>query len=78
MGLVTIALVGGVAGLLADQSGGNSGLARNVIVGMAGALAAGLFMPRGGFMGGSFLGAILAAALGAIASLLISRLIRRA
>lgn len=50
----------------------------DIIAGIAGALAAGLLVPQGGFMGGGFSGAVVAATLGAVAPLLLLRLFRRA
>lgn len=71
--------IGAVAGWLAGQiiSGGGFGLVGNILVGIAGALVAGLLFP--GFLPlGGLVGQILSATLGAILLLFVIGLVKRA
>ena len=71
--------IGAVAGWLAGQimSGGGFGLVGNIIVGILGAVVAGLLFP--GFLPfGGLVGQIISATLGAIILLVVIGLIKRA
>jgi uncharacterized membrane protein YeaQ/YmgE (transglycosylase-associated protein family) len=72
--------VGAIAGWLAGQvmTGGGFGLVGDVIVGIVGAVVAGLLLPRLGiYIGGGLLGAIINAFIGACVVLFVLRLIKR-
>ena len=78
--LVIWLVVGAIAGWLAGQvmSGGGFGLVGDVIVGIIGAVVAGLLLPRLGiYIGGGLLGAIINAFIGACVVLFVLRLIKR-
>lgn len=78
--LVIWLVIGAIAGWLAGQvmSGGGFGLVGDVIVGIIGAVVAGLLLPRLGiYIGGGLLGAIINAFIGACAVLFALRLIKR-
>jgi uncharacterized membrane protein YeaQ/YmgE (transglycosylase-associated protein family) len=79
--LVLFLIIGAVAGWLAGVivKGYGFGLLGNIVVGIVGALIAGLLFPRLGIsLGAGYVGAILSSVLGAIILLLLLRLIRRA
>lgn len=78
--LVIWLVIGAIAGWLAGQvmSGGGFGLVGDVIVGIIGAVVAGLLLPRLGiYIGGGLLGAIINAFIGACVVLFVARLIKR-
>lgn len=78
--LVIWLVIGAIAGWLAGQvmSGGGFGLVGDVIVGIIGAVVAGLLLPRLGiYIGGGLLGAIINAFIGACVVLFVLRLIKR-
>lgn len=77
---LTILSIGAIAGWLAGQVARSADFHRlaDIIAGIAGALAAGVLVPQGGFMGGGFPTNAVAATLGAVALLLLRRLVRRA
>ena len=78
--LVIWRVVGAIAGWLAGQvmTGGGFGLVGDVIVGIVGAVVAGLLLPRLGiYIGGGLLGAIINAFIGACVVLFVLRLIKR-
>lgn len=78
--LVIWLVIGAIAGWLAGQvmSGGGFGLVGDVIVGIIGAVVAGLLLPRLGiYIGGGLIGAIINAFIGACAVLFVARLIKR-
>lgn len=78
--LVIWLIIGAIAGWLAGQvmSGGGFGLVGDVIVGVIGAVVAGLLLPRLGiYIGGGLLGAIINAFIGACVVLFVLRLIKR-
>ncbi len=77
--IVVMLAIGAVAGWLAGQimSGGGFGLVGNIIVGILGALVAGLLFP--GFLPlGGLIGQIISATLGAVILLFIIGLVKRA
>ncbi len=79
--LVIWLVIGAIAGWLAGQvmSGGGFGLMGDVIIGIIGAVVAGLLLPRLGiYIGGGLLGAIINAFIGACVVLFALRLIKRA
>ena len=79
--LIVWIIVGGIAGWLASVivKGGGMGLDGNVVLGIVGAIVAGLLFPAIGLgLGGGIFGAIIAAMLGAIIVLLVVRLVKRA
>jgi uncharacterized membrane protein YeaQ/YmgE (transglycosylase-associated protein family) len=78
--LVIWLVIGAIAGWLAGQvmSGGGFGLVGDVIVGIIGAVVAGLLLPRLGiYIGGGLIGAIINAFIGACVVLFVARLIKR-
>ncbi|NJO32379.1 MAG: GlsB/YeaQ/YmgE family stress response membrane protein [Rhodospirillales bacterium] len=78
--LVIWLVIGAIAGWLAGQvmSGGGFGLVGDVIVGIIGAVVAGLLLPRLGiYIGGGLLGAIINAFIGACVVLFALRMIKR-
>jgi uncharacterized membrane protein YeaQ/YmgE (transglycosylase-associated protein family) len=78
--LVIWLVIGAIAGWLAGQvmSGGGFGLVGDVVVGIIGAVVAGLLLPRLGiYIGGGLLGAIINAFIGACVVLFALRLIKR-
>ena len=77
--IVVMLAIGAVAGWLAGQimSGGGFGLVGNIIVGILGALVAGLLFP--GFLPvDGLIGQIISATLGAVILLFIIGLVKRA
>jgi uncharacterized membrane protein YeaQ/YmgE (transglycosylase-associated protein family) len=78
--LVIWLVIGAIAGWLAGQVmwGGGFGLVGDVIVGIIGAVVAGLLLPRLGiYIGGGLLGAIINAFIGACVVLFALRMIKR-
>ena len=79
--LITLA-IGAIAGWLAGQlvQGTGYGLIGDIIVGIVGALIAGVLFPRLGLgltLGAGVIGTIVAATIGAVILLLIVRLVRQ-
>jgi len=73
-------VVGAIAGWAAGQvvTGGGFGLVGDIVVGIVGAIIAGLLLPRlGVVIGSGIISAIINAFIGAVILLLIVRLIRR-
>lgn len=79
-GLIIFLLIGAVAGWLAGVvvKGGGFGLVGDIVVGILGAVVAGLLLPRLGLGLNGIAGEIIFAAIGAIILLVIVRLIKRA
>lgn len=80
-GLLTVCIIGAIAGWLAGQivKGGGFGLVGDILVGVAGSFLAGFLLPRIGLpTPGGLIGVILYATAGAVILLLLIRLIRRA
>lgn len=80
-GLIVLLLVGGVAGWLAALivRGRGMGVLLNIVLGIVGALLAGILLPGFGFWpGGGILAAVVHATIGAVLLLLIVRLVKRA
>jgi len=78
--LLIILLVGAIAGWLAGVivKGYGFGLLGNIVVGIVGALLAGLLLPQLGIsIGAGLIGSIIHATIGAVILLLLLRLIRR-
>ncbi len=78
-GLLTILLVGLVAGWLAGQivAGGGFGLIGDIAIGIVGALIGSWMLPRLGiYIGSGLVGAIVSATIGAVALLLLVGLLR--
>ena len=81
MGLIVFLIVGAIAGWLAGQvmKGGGYGLVGDIVVGILGAIVAGLLFPSLGIvLGAGIIGQIISAAIGACILLFIFRLVKRA
>lgn len=79
--LITIILIGAIAGWLAGQirDGYGFGFVGNIIVGIVGSfLGSWIFTKLGIFVGGGILGTIFVAVIGALVLLFLIGLIRRA
>ena len=81
MGLLTMLIVGALAGWLASMlvKGKGFGLLGNIAVGVVGAVIAGFAFPALGFSEpGGFLGAVLHATIGAVLLLVLIRVAKQA
>jgi uncharacterized membrane protein YeaQ/YmgE (transglycosylase-associated protein family) len=80
MGILTWIIVGAIAGWLAGLlvRGGGFGFLGNVVVGIVGAVVAGLVLPRLGiWVGGGFIREIFHATIGAVIVLVLLSLVPR-
>jgi uncharacterized membrane protein YeaQ/YmgE (transglycosylase-associated protein family) len=76
--LLAMLIVGAIAGWLAGRIGYGFGLLGNIVVGIVGALLAGVMLPRLGFtVGGGAFAAIFHATIGAVVLLVLIRLVKQ-
>ena len=78
--LLILLLIGGVAGFLAGLivKGYGYGVLGNIVVGIVGAVVAGMLLPRLGlFPGGDIIGQIVSATIGAVVLLVLIGFVRR-